>query len=1105
MFHSKKVFVLKKISFLVIFSFLFLVTLHVYSAVVVKGDSSSADQTFNFCIGDYSLDLFGDYFYISSKDSGAQEYTVSRFRYFEDEFKPLCPEFATVHGQDNKPNPVYNKAIKFMSLIDIKKDGISSVNSLNTYPVLVTVDEPNIIYVLDLTRYYGKLYEENKTESFDFDKPDVADNKQLKSKEVIDSKNKDNKACPSCQTMPIQNNGGGDCTQKISKISVLPFNNIRDAVNGPITTINGIEANSTGSIFAGVDIGSTNGGIAVMKLLQATVNEDKLAQELNADKELNSLENGLKKKDAGDFKDSNLNNNIGEQEAKKNNTNQENNTSNKNSNKKVGFGRQKQSGKNNTQNNLQNQNMGKNQNKNAVNKNEIKKDQKEPKKVWAVFGLPTQPLNVTSSFVKIGSNLASIEYSDMYFDSRLNSLFIALNVQAGSGASDGCKALVIGKIDKTGLLTLQDFATNSVFSGTNQIVGAVGANAQVSLHKVRVMHSSTRLAYTIVLGANGDPASTKKSVYALPVVIDPDKAENAMLASNASLPQDLFAKESIIKYMVFRFLRGTAQNSSQVYTINDDAAKVGFGPLDYDISEIYVVSDAVLALVKSPENNGNGAFYMSRALFDNYGKVKRWTAWQLVSTSTEPLFGASLNPTYGDFIWLTGSDASNVKTVEKTVWSLGATDGIKSLSEVIAEQFPKNISGVQGLFEFPYSPLGEPTGMNDITLLVTTGYKKVVLSELAYLSGGQLIRNTGDFASGFLAFPAGQITTNFPVAGSKVISISGGVLDKIGPVQAATVTSVNNNGRLFVGGIGGLAALVDGSGNGWVTGLGPNFAGLTNGMSFVMQGNFGFVRKILQDGNYLYVLTDTAFYRIDLTSGANNFAQGVLDVVQIASLDSVAGADKYSSFYDFAVSWQLGFLATSYGLFRVGDGVNIQTATSSSINWTRVLMPSNLGPIKQLLPISSTLREQDVFTQNNNGDLFVLSSYYGNDSSQFNRFAISYDIQVTSSAALPFPDFYIANNKTGTGSYSYLMNFGMYRDILSDQGAIRYTAECRNLSHFPYTNILLPGLFSGLILPETQSKLLPLDIVDDSQIVRVLRSSTGPLIIAGDFGFRVNE
>src|SRR5690606_14554103 len=95
------------------------------------------------------------------------------------------------------------------------------------------------------------------------------------------------------------------------------------------------------------------------------------------------------------------------------------------------------------------------------------------------------------------------------------------------------------------------------------------------------------------------------------------------------------------------------------------------------------------------------------------------------------------------------------------------------------------------------------------------------------------------------------------------------------PIIAAELASDGTNGWLFVGGSHGVAVLSAADGNGWdiTTGLGPDFAGLSAGMSFKQFGSYSFVRKIMHDGDFLYILTDQVLDRIDLTQGNPGLGQ----------------------------------------------------------------------------------------------------------------------------------------------------------------------------------------------------------------------------------------
>ncbi|MFC1842875.1 hypothetical protein ACFLYU_04420 [Candidatus Dependentiae bacterium] len=1013
----------------------------IFGAELITGDENAAEgQTFSFPIGEYAINTSGDYFYATAFSAGAKEFSISRVKRGETAFRPLAPEFISINGQSGQEDPLFDDGIKHLYLLENRRDRV-----IHTYPVLVTNNELDKIYVLDLSKYFGRLYNVNTD---------------------------------------------GECDKKVSQISLAAFDSIVDANLDPISQVDAIAADTVGHIFAAVapnggSFGDPGSAIALLRFItfQSTNKKSKEKEDKKIEGDLKGLEQG------STVGNSQLAAKTTKEDTKKNvkdffiiktftqaKTPEKSKDAQDGSQDKQGEGAQK--------------------------KVEQEKKSFDGTRQYNVA------LDRSSALVKIVSDLTSMQVSDMYWDSGLKRLFIALHVEAGAGIGDGCKALVLGKINDNGTLSLQNIAPDAVFVDQDEIVGAVGASAQVSLHKVRTMHSSNRLSYVVVLGGNGDVSSTKKNIYALPLVKNPKKVTHGTLANKNGLPEDLFVG-SIIKKMNYRYFKDAATTNDEVLKSSDEAANVGAGQLDYDVSEIFVVGDAVFALVKPQDNNGQGNLYMSRALFDKNGKIKRWTKWQFVSSSTAPLFGASLDSAFGNFVLLSGDAQDNVKTVKRTLWSMGDENGVRDLSVVMGQEFQKEVAGIQGLFEFPYSSQGVPFGLENITMLVATGNKKVVLAELAKIDGGKLVRNTGDFSTGKEVFTGGQITKNFPVNGTRVITISGGVLDAIGPIEAATVTlqstgtTVNN--RLFVGGIGGVAVLVDDNGDGWTTGLGPNFAGLTDTMAFRTVGDFTFVRKLVQEGDYLFILTDDKLYRVDLTSESNDFVNGVLDSVEIANFTTVSGMCEYSAFSDFIVSGKLGVLATSCGLFRVGNDKDIQTGSLTDLGWTQVNIPSYSGPVKQLLAVSQSLRGQDVAKEDLNGVLYVLCSYCGKDVAQFNRFTVDYTAQVGDDTILPFPDYFVVDPKTGVGSYSYFVNYGIFRELFRDEGAMRYSSADKDLCISPFLRLLPPGLVSGALLPIVSSKTLSLSIENDSDIVRILRSSTGPIFVAGDFGLKVNE
>jgi len=749
---------------------------------------------------------------------------------------------------------------------------------------------------------------------------------------------------------------------------------------------------------------------------------------------------------------------------------------------------------------------------------EAEKKEEEPEKLKIVieqYGLKSLPLDKSSIIAKIGSDLSSIKVADIHWDKTLNRLFIALQVEAGGNDDDGARALLVGRVEAEGFGLMGILASDRALTGNqSHIVAAKGKNAKVSLHKVRTMLSSNRLRYVVVLGGNGDSESTKRSVYALPLVVDyqqavddqRDKEEHKelidyFLAHKNAVPEDEF-HDGNIRSLKGRYLRTKAISKDSLFVSEDEAIQVGGGDMKAgDISDIFICSDAVFAVVGTPDIGEKSGIFMSRALFDDQGKIKRWSNWQRVATASENVFGASMDKKYGDLLMMVGAKENNVKTVRRTLWGNGDKEGFADLVDLLGVEFPKEIEGIQGLFEFSH----DTQALKNTTLLVATGLKKIALVQLGYQNGLEFVPCRGDFTTDKVDCHTGAIQDG-ACENTNVVVVAGGSLDELGPITSAEVSDFGS-GKLFVGGVGGVAVLVDATGNGWSVqdGLGPNFKNLKPGMSFKKIGDFRFVRKLISQDQFLYVLTDTILARIDLSDERNNFVTGDIKGIQLASLDTVQDISSMGTFFDFAISEKLGLLATSMGLFRVGNGQDI--ARDVDIAWTKIAVPAYDGSsVRQILPISKTNRSKDFAREGCDGMVYVLSSEYCRDGAQVNRFAVRAG-DVDDATVLPLPDYFVEVPGTGVGSHSYFVNFGSFRKMINYDGAIRISASANNPDEekLPLLDMLMPGIVSRQTLAVTASQHIPLNFEKDAWVSSVIRSSRGPLFIAGNFGLKVNE
>ena len=745
------------------------------------------------------------------------------------------------------------------------------------------------------------------------------------------------------------------------------------------------------------------------------------------------------------------------------------------------------------------------------------------REIDAVTGLPTLfphafPFDVTIDQLKIGNDLARMgQIVDIHWDSTIGRVYIALQLTAGPHTTDGGRALVVGRLQRTTFeatdktvvekrfLVLEKIAPDGAFNNSqNNIIGAIGANAQVSLHKVRTMFTSTGLHSVVVVGGNGDPDTTKRSVYALPVVNNSSRPENnGVLASKHVIPVDEFVagKLGVPVRWVGRTIKQLALTQDDMFVDTDAAVRVGAGDIDAgDITDIFIHGDAVFVTVGTPADpNGQPGIFYSQAIFNATGMVQTWTAWRRVAGTTNQVLGGAFDAVDGNFLFMTNDNGNVVNTVKRTVWNDGAQDGLFDLNKVIAQELPITAGGIQGFVDLP----ANASGLHDISVMMMTGRNKIVLVQTGQVINNVLHPSHGSFAQNNINFTNGIITTTLPlgVDNPQVVSIAGGVLDDIGPLTTAAIArdgDAGNNGWLFVGGTHGLAVLSAANGDGWNTavGLGPDFAGLEAGMSCKLIPNYTFVRKLIQDENFLYVLTDTQLDRIDLTQGAIGLGQAT--AVTVAAHTHLVGPSGF--FSDCIVSGKFAVIATSRGLMRIGNGNDIRTSTGiDASGWTPVTMPEGVKGVRQLCAMSKTGTFQDV-ARNDGGQIYALNVDRGTNRSDVTRFAVSSveNSPIDDNTMVPFPDFYVK------GITSYRINFGALRTVFATDGALYLSGhgidlELKPAVTFPRDSIL--SRFVGI-----KQVYVPLAFEGGSHITTIGRSfASGSWLISGDFGLRINE
>lgn len=713
------------------------------------------------------------------------------------------------------------------------------------------------------------------------------------------------------------------------------------------------------------------------------------------------------------------------------------------------------------------------------------------------------PFDLTSSFLTIGDSATSMtNIVDLHWNSFLKRLYVTVQITGGAAGADGVRAIAVGQINNEGKLTFQPIAPSSVFTAgaNNEIVGSIGSSAQVSLSKVTTMHTTMGLDYLVVVGGNGSPSATNNEVFVLPIVntitygnnVIADPVIQGTLANVTATPTDIFANQEANTTLQWREITQAATTPQQIYTTSSAQARVGGGPLAAgSIIDLLVIKDAIYAVVGNAASASElpGIFY-SQALFDAYGRINNWTPWQRVAGNANSMFGMFFDVQFGDITFMTGSSSSLVQNVQRTQWGTGDASELQPMGQMLVEELPSAHGGIQGFFNFAQNT----PGLVNISALVATGLNKVVLVESGFTNGsGAFVPNAGSFVHNKQSIYNGVIS---PAPNAQVLSITGGALNNFGPIIAAEigVDSINNNAWLFVGGDGGLIVLTNADGSGWnaSSGLQSGFVGLPNNSAFKRIGNYKFVRSLIADNNFLYVLTDKQLDRIDLH--ASNFGTGALVSTTVATTQIPAIFGAKGAFLSLVISGKFALLSTTQGLYRVGNNNDISSASSANdVGWTLVPVNEAAGSVSQLIALSGSGRSQDV-ARMGGGNIYALNGFVGFGKGQVNRFSIA---DVTNSAISdttiqPIPDM------TVKGINSYFKNFGTYANQFATDGSLNLYSRNHELRRPSFLNSAQRGTVRNNVN-------IPLNIEPSADIAKIIRNTaSGSWMIFGDFA-RFNE
>jgi len=511
--------------------------------------------------------------------------------------------------------------------------------------------------------------------------------------------------------------------------------------------------------------------------------------------------------------------------------------------------------------------------------------------------------------------------------------------------SSGAKSVVVASVDSSGIITFADIAPDAAFiSGAgiqNYMVGVFDATPDsLAINKVRVMHASTGPSYLIINGGNGTITNVGNQIYALPLVDlgDPTNAAQGTLAAKNSALVD------------YKFVTPAATNTDLPLN-TDPAAMVGAGPLSIPPSQsiggIDVVGDTVyVSLNGSTTAASDSGILYSEALFDETGKIIRWTPWTKKAFPPYAV-GSQTNITgVAQFavdaslakIWAVNS-ATN--TVLQTAWQNNSTDSTSLIAQLnLAIRGTTTTDCASGLTSCVARAVLD---LDQSTRGFTANQSRYAL----FSGSGSVIFARISQALGASVSSPQTVTTNFSLASNFLVSDLPTDACQATVMEYARQLTGNTTNYFFAGTQNGLYVFSNGGAGFDVSTLGALDAPPFSTGSWQLAPTItGEVFDIKTTGNVLYVLAETAsqstLYLIpfqpsvsSMFTPANIFILAQTGTGIFADISVFNAIQIISTMADGSTEQLV--LATNNGLYQSTKTTGVQQATSQTdAAWTLI-------------------------------------------------------------------------------------------------------------------------------------------------------------------------
>lgn len=691
--------------------------------------------------------------------------------------------------------------------------------------------------------------------------------------------------------------------------------------------------------------------------------------------------------------------------------------------------------------------------------------------------LATLPIDVNTDAL-IGGNgqpsLASFGPS-VKLDITFNTLFLGLQATSAAGgiAVGVAKVITNAQEDKaakvvTYSLTLAQLAPTAVLTaGFDTAISAQNGNS-IRITGIAGLQTSTNVPYMII---GRDNSAGPETIYALPLTPMGTIADFTSIKTTYGSPQPIFTN---------RYFDQNISDANQINPANPNIInqiRVGGAstlPIDsgQSLKKIFTVGDCVYAVIgglyTATQLPGT---YRSQAIFAPEGHIIGWTAWSRVLGSDK-----QMNYGFVDYKTLTGlyvaaeapSSTPNFNSVYQTTFD--ATSNLTPFLNV-AQGAPE---GLQGLFDFNQTTPGFNSA---ISMLIGTAFNKITMGQ------------TGETAAGIFGIKT--------MSSADVITFTGEAFNNHQAMVAAEIAHNGTNHFIFAGGSSGLSVLSDDTTGVTWTGSLTDITGLSAGQTWKKLGDFTFIKKLVWDDIYLYILTSDKLYRISLDETkftANSTTPLDADVILVAK---DLNANGY--FLDLIMDNGFGLLGTTSGLYSL----NGSTASP-------VIIPQGLPAVSKIIAIAPNQNPQRSFKTLSN--IYILNNTFGTQQARIHRFAIQ------NGAITHLPDSCIAkpgSNSEGTPSAFIIFNNYISNYFTDGSWNIAHSyftglSQPEGLDSTPFVQQILAIVRSGLSSSKTIMPLYvayaPLPFIKQTtNILAMTRESTsGAVIAAGAFQAHTN-